>query len=60
MISASAHVPWIDMILSRYLSHEFLVLLSKMERSLNVGNFDKSHLFSISFSMEGSLLSNRS
>ena len=29
-----------------------------MEGSLNVDNFDKSLLFSISFSMEGSLLSN--
>ena len=31
-----------------------------MEDSLNVDSFDKSLLFSISFTMEGSLLSNRS
>ena len=31
-----------------------------MEGSLNVDSFDKSRLFSISFTMEGSLLSDRS
>ena len=31
-----------------------------MEGSLNVDNFDKSLIFSISFTMEGSLLSDRS
>ena len=31
-----------------------------MERSLNVDNFDKSLIFSISFTMEGLLLSDRS
>ena len=32
----------------------------KMEDSVNVDSFDKSLLFSISFTMEGSLLGNRS
>ena len=43
----------------------FALILDKnlnftMEGSLNVDNFEKSLLFSIGFSMEGSLLRNRS